>query len=193
MFEWGQELPRLSGVRLELRSLTDEDSPAFLSVFGDPEVMKFWSSPPLADLEAARDSIDRIHEFFRSRQLFQWGICRRSTDEVIGTVTLFHVDSSHRRAEIGFALGRGAWGHGYATEAVERLIEFAFDELDLHRLEADVDPENERSLRLLERRGFRREGYLRERWHHLGELRDTVFLGLLRREWVRLGEQAERG
>ena len=89
--------------------------------------------------------------------------------------------------EVGFALGRSAWGHGLATGALEVLINFAFDALDLHRLEADVDPENESSLRVLERQGFRREGYLRERWHHLGEIRDTVFLGLLRREWSRVG------
>ena len=187
MFDWGQKLPRLSGSRLDLRWLTREDAASILSVFGDPEVMKFWSSPPLSDLEAAVALVDRIGRFFESRQLFQWGIYRRETHDLIGTVTLFHLDQAHRRAEVGFALGRSAWGQGFGTEALELLIEFAFDRLDLHRLEADVDPENEPSLRLLERQGFRREGYLRERWHHLGELRDTVLLGLLRREWIRRG------
>ena len=70
-----------------------------------------------------------------------------------------------------------------ATEAVELLLGFAFERLGLHRLEADADPQNVGSLRVLERQGFRREGYLRERWHTLGQVQDAVFLGLLRREW----------
>lgn len=182
-FEWGDELPTLPAGRVDLRWLTPEDAPAILSVFGDPEVMRFWSSPPLTDLTAAKELIEEIHGFFRSRHLFQWGICVSATSEVIGTCTLLGVSMDHRRAEVGFALRRNAWGRGLATEALQTLIDFAFQTLDLHRLEADADPDNERSLAVLERQGFRREGYLRERWHHLGQVRDTVFLGLLRREW----------
>jgi ribosomal-protein-alanine N-acetyltransferase len=187
-FDWGDKLPRLSGRRLDLRWLTQEDAPAILSVFGDSEVMRFWSSPPLQDLVAASALIDEIHELFRTRQLFQWGICRREDDNVIGTCTLYNLDLAHRRGEVGFALARGCWGQGLATEALDVLLDFSFNRLDLHRLEADADPENEGSLRALERQGFRREGYLRERWHHLGEVRDAVFLGLLKREWMRSGE-----
>lgn len=184
-FEWGDELPRLSGCRLDLRWLRPEDAPAILSIFGDPEVMRFWSSPPLQDLAAAAALIDEIHGLFRSRQLFQWGICSREDGAVIGTCTLYNLDLAHRRGEIGFALRRSAWGQGLATEAVEVLIGFSFERLGLHRLEADADPQNAGSLRVLERQGFRREGYLRERWHHLGQVQDAVFLGLLRREWTR--------
>lgn len=186
-FDWGAELPRLSGRRLDLRWLTQEDATFILSIFGDPEVMRFWSSPPLRDLAAASAFIDEIHELFRARQLFQWGICRREDNSVIGTCTLYNLDLAHRRGEIGFALARSCWGQGFATEALDVLLDFCFNRLDLHRLEADADPENEGSLRALERQGFRREGYLRERWHHLGEVRDAVFLGLLKREWARSG------
>ncbi|HJR60161.1 MAG TPA: GNAT family N-acetyltransferase [Vicinamibacterales bacterium] len=184
---WGEKLPRLSGRRVDLRWLTAEDAPALLQVFGDVEVMRFWSSPPLEDLAAASSLVDEIHRHFRARRLFQWGICFRETDTVVGTCTLHHVEPAHRRAEVGFALARTAWGQGLATEALELLIRFSFDALGLHRLEADADPDNERSIRTLERQGFKREGYLRERWHHLGELRDTVFLGLLRPEWTGKG------
>jgi RimJ/RimL family protein N-acetyltransferase len=186
-FEWGSELPRLSGPRIDLRWLTQQDAPAIFSIFGDSEVMRYWSSPPLRDVAGASELIESIHRHFGSRNLFQWGICRKETDEIVGTCTLLNVTLAHRRAEVGIALGRAAWGHGFATEALEVLIGFVFGTLDLHRLEADVDPENERSLRLFERQGFRREGYLRERWHHLGELHDTIFLGLLRRESSKAG------
>jgi len=94
------------------------------------------------------------------------------------------VQADHERAEIGFAVARSQWGRGLASEAVAELIAFAFERLQLHRLEADTEPRNERSLRLLERLGFRREGHLRERYYVDGERQDTVLLGLLRTEWA---------
>ena len=103
---------------------------------------------------------------------------------MIGTCTLYEMSLEHHRAGIGFALRRRQWGQGLATEVIGALIGFAFETLGLQRLEADVDPDNHRSLATLERQGFRREGYLRERWHHMGDVRDTVLLGLLRREWT---------
>ena len=183
-FGWGDELPALSGRKVDLRSLREDDAPALLDIFGNAEVTKFWSSPPLPDLAAARAAIADIHTLFTRRELFQWAVCTRDGGEVVGTCTLHHLESAHRRAEIGFALRRDMWGRGVASDAVTTLIGFSFDTLALHRLEADADPDNERSLRVLERQGFRREGYLRERWHHLGELRDGVLLGLLKREWT---------
>ena len=68
-------------------------------------------------------------------------------------------------------------------EALTALFGFAFGPMALRRLEADVDPRNENSLRILGRLGFRREGLLRERWNVGGEIQDTAFLGLLAREW----------
>jgi RimJ/RimL family protein N-acetyltransferase len=154
-----------------------------LEVFGDPEVMRFWSSPPLKGLGDAMELVDEIHELFKARRVYQWGVSRDGGGKVFGTCTLFHMDLAHRRAEVGFALARNAWGQGFATEGLGLLIEFSFKALTLHRLEADADPENVRSLRLLERHGFKREGYLRERWHHLGRVHDAIFLGLLATEW----------
>ncbi len=182
-FAWRDELQTLVGRRVSLRQLTQADAADVFAIFGDPEVMRFWSSPPLEDIAGATALIAGIHELFRARRLFQWGICARETGKVLGTCTLFNLDATHRRAEIGFAIAREAWGKGLASEALTLLIEFAFHGLGLHRLEADTDPGNVRSLRVLDRQGFKREGYLRERWHHLGKLHDAAFLGLLAREW----------
>jgi ribosomal-protein-alanine N-acetyltransferase len=68
-------------------------------------------------------------------------------------------------------------------EVLTRLFDFAFDELRIHRIEADVDPRNDASMGLLERLGFRREGYLRERWFVNDEIQDAAFLGLLAPDW----------
>jgi RimJ/RimL family protein N-acetyltransferase len=182
-FEWGDTLPQLSAKRLILGPLTTADAADIYSVFGDPDVMKFWSSPPMESPDDARKYIDEIRQLFAARSLFQWGIRLRDSGQVIGTCTIHRLDAENRRAELGIILGRSAWGKGLATEALETLIGFAFDQLDLHRLEADIDPRNEGSLRLFERQAFQREGLLRERWHLFGEVQDTVLLGLLRREW----------
>jgi RimJ/RimL family protein N-acetyltransferase len=192
-YEWGSELPTLVAPRVRLRWITRDDAPAMFAIFGDAEVMHYWSRSPLSDLDAARSLIDEIDAYFRARTLFQWGIVEAGSDEVIGTCTLFHVNHEHRRAEVGFALGRNSWGKGIANEALGALVEFSFDVLGLHRLEADTDPDNARSIRLLERHGFQREGYLRERWHLAGEVRDAFFFGLLKGEWTRGGRTPETG
>ena len=102
---------------------------------------------------------------------------------MIGTSTLYAIDRKNGRAEIGFILRASCHGRGYAREAVAAVIDHAFRSLGLRRIEADVDPRNETSIRLLEGLGFVREGVLRERWCVDGEITDTLLLGLLRREW----------
>ncbi|MBL8743517.1 MAG: GNAT family N-acetyltransferase, partial [Myxococcales bacterium] len=158
------------------------DVPALFEVFGDPEVTRYWSFSAYERIEQAADLFGRIEQHFAEKTLFQWGIAETASGRVIGTTTLYQVDLRHRRGEIGFALRRDRWGQGLAGEAVARLIDFAFDELALHRLEADADPRNSASLALLERAGFRREGLLRERYHVNGEIQDAAVLGLLRAE-----------
>jgi ribosomal-protein-alanine N-acetyltransferase len=176
-------LPTLVTERLALRWLTPADVPALYEIFSEPEVTRYWSSPPLPDLAAAEALLAEIREAFARRTLFQWGVARRSDDLVVGTCTLAALTAAHRRAELGFALGRVHWGRGYIAEALPVVVGFAFDQLGLHRLEADVDPRNRASIRALERLGFRREGYLRERYHLHGEIQDALLYGLLRPEW----------
>jgi [ribosomal protein S5]-alanine N-acetyltransferase len=182
-FDWGHELPGLPGARVALRAIRAADVPDLFTVFSDAEVMRYWDGVPMTAIDEADAYRAEIDESFRGRTLFQWAIAEPAADRLIGTCTLLHLNAPHRRAEIGFALGRPHWGQGLASDAVTTLVRFAFGDLNLHRLEADVDPRNARSLRLLEKLGFRREGYLRERYHVAGDLQDAVLLGLLRSEW----------
>ena len=177
-------LPTITTERLRLRALSPVDVPALAAIFGDPEVCRFWSHAALTDAGAAQKLYDHIAKCFAERSLFQWGIAERDSDAVVGTCTLAALSSEHRRAELGFALARASWGRGLIAEALPALVGFAFETLDLHRLEADVDPRNQRSIRAIERLGFKREGYLPERYHVNGEVQDAVLYGLLRRDWV---------
>lgn len=177
-------LPTLTTPRLRLRALVPADAPALYEIFADVEVVRYWSAPPLADLAEAAAMQAHIEALFHARSLFQWGIVRaEAADRVLGTCTLADIDLKHQRAAIGFALGRASWGQGFAREAVQALVDFAFTELELHRLAADADPRNQRSLHLMETLGFQREGFQRECYYVMDEWQDAVLLGLLRSEW----------
>lgn len=178
-----QKLPTIDGQRTRLRWISRTDVDGLFRIFSDPEVMRYWSTPPLEDRDAAIALLADIHDGFRRRFLMKWGVALIPSDDLIGTVTLIHLDLTHRRAEIGYALNREFWGKGYIQESLQSLLAYAFGELNLHRLEADVDPRNAASIRTLERLGFQREGYLRERWHVGGEVQDALFFGLLRHDW----------
>ncbi len=179
----GDKLPTLTSSRVVLRWLEHSDVPALFQIFSDQLVMRYWSSAPWIDNADGVEMVESVRRGFAEGSLYQWGVARRSDEALIGTCTLAHVDAHNRRAEIGFALRHDQWGRGYMSEATRTLVRFAFEELELHRIEADVDPRNEASIRLLERLGFQREGYLRERWLVGQEANDTIFYGLLRREW----------
>jgi RimJ/RimL family protein N-acetyltransferase len=179
----GDRLPTLTGEHVELRWLEPSDIGALYEVFSNAEVMRYWFRPPFEHEGEARELLGEIERAFGDHTLYQWGIAHREDGRVIGTCTLARLDPVNLRAELGFALGRTHWGRGFMREALARLLSFAFHELGLRRLEADVDPRNARSVRTLERLGFCREGYLRERWCVAGEIQDSLFFGLLRRDW----------
>ena len=176
-------LPTIPAGRVHLRWLDEGDADDLFALFSDRQLLRYWSSGPMTEVAQARALVARIHDHFRDGDLYQWGIVPPDDDRVIGTTTLCAIDRANRRAEIGFILRASHQRRGYAREAVAAVIEHAFLALDLRRLEADVDPRNEASIRLLEALGFVREGILRERWCVDGEIADTLFLGLLRREW----------
>lgn len=182
-YAWGEQLPTLAGPRVTLRQLTPADVPDLYAVFSDREVNRYWDGWLMTSPADATAYLYDIEGKFLSRELFQWGIAGPD-GRIIGTCTILNLSEKHARAEIGFALGRAHWGQGFATEAVVTLLTFAFDQLHLHRIEADADPRNDRSLRLLEKLGFRRDGHLRERYRVDDEMHDAVFLGLLRSEWI---------
>lgn len=179
----GDRLPTLDATRVRLRWLTGQDVDALFAVFSDRRMMRFWSSPALTERAQAEAYLQRIHEGFSSRTLFQWGMELKQERRIVGTCTLFHLDPGNARAELGYCLRSAYWSNGYMKEALTTLLDFSFGTLKLRRLEADVDPRNENSLRILVKLGFQREGLLRERWNVAGEIQDTAFLGLLAREW----------
>jgi RimJ/RimL family protein N-acetyltransferase len=161
----------------------DADVPALFEIFGDAEAMRYWSRPAMADIAEAEALLRDILRHDEAGTLFQWGIARREDDLVIGTCTLYRIELEHRRAELGYIVRRDHWGRGLAGEALTALLNHAFDTMRLHRLEADIDPRNAASVRLVERLGFKWEGQLRERYFVAGDIQDSAMYGLLAPEW----------
>lgn len=179
----GDALPTLDAPRVRLRWLVAGDVDALYAVFSDREMMRYWSTPAFRERAEAEALLARIQQQFADKLGFQWGVERKTDGQLLGTCTLFHLDSRNLRAELGYGLASAYWKNGYMHEALSALLDFAFGPLKLRRLEADVDPRNASSLRILQKLGFSREGLLRERWNVDGEIQDTAFLGLLAREW----------
>lgn len=186
--------PRIEAERLYLRELSERDEHGLFRIYSDPAVMQFMSQPPMQSLEEARRRIRRIRNTMLRGEGLEWVLVLkdRAGDDAIGTCSLFHHDAQNRRAELGFLLASDFQGRGLMSEAARGVIRFGLETLDLMRIEADTDPRNESSCRLLERLGFKQEGLLRKRWCVAGEWSDTAFFGLLKEEW-RAGGGLEHG
>ena len=178
-------LPVITTERLVLRWVSENDVDSLFEVFSDPQVMRYWSTPPYSTREEAVKLQQEIANSNEKETMIKWGLALRDSDRLIGTATLFNLNLDNGRAELGYAMGRAHWGKGYMNEALQALVHHAFEVMELRRLEADVDPRNAASIRTLERLGFQREGFLRERWHVNGEIQDALFYGLLRHEWIK--------
>jgi len=174
--------------RLYLRPLCESDAEALFSIFSDSRVTRYLSRPAWSSIASAHERISLDAKANASGGYFRFGIELSSSRSLVGECSLFNFVAESRRAEIGYTLGFDAWGKGYMSEALVRVLEFGFSELSLNRVEADIDPRNRASAKCLERLGFREEGCLRERWIVNGEVSDTAYYGLLSSEWrARLG------
>ena len=170
--------------RLVLRPLAASDAGALLAVFSDPQVTRYWSSPPWTALEQADNYVAASAQALLDGAMLRLGIEVAATGTLAGQVALHHFDGQNRRCEVGYALARAHWGQGYLGEALGALLEHGFAQMNLNRVEADIDPRNLASAKSLLRLGFRHEGVLRERWLVAGEVCNTDFYGLLRSDWV---------
>jgi RimJ/RimL family protein N-acetyltransferase len=184
-------LPTLEGPRLRLRWIGPHDLDALFGVLSDRDALRWWRHPPLASVDDASIYLEQVHRGHELGDLLQWGIELRDNLEMIGTCLLAEVDPVHGRAEMRLLLKSRYWGQGYGREAAKLLLAHAFGDLGLRRIEAETPPVNAASLKALEALGFKREGYLRQRWLVRGETQDSVLLALLAHEFAALQESEQ--
>lgn len=114
------------------------------------------------------------------------GIVLRESHQLIGVAYLLGIDWVHRTAQLGLMVGaQEQWGKGYGTQATMMVIEYAFADLNLNRIQLDVLEDNAGAIKVYERCGFTREGVLREAVYKRGAYRSLIVMGLLRSEWER--------
>lgn len=178
--------PRLETPRLILRQIQLSDAEALFATFSDEAVMEFYGDLPHRSVEDSRELVRRQQEWYARREGIRWGITRRGEDVVIGSCGLFRFDEEAQRAETGYDLGRAYWRQGIMSEALGAMLDFAFETLRLHRVEAVIDDENARSKGLLRSLGFTHEGNLRQRFYFRGRFWDEHYFGLLADEWHKI-------
>jgi ribosomal-protein-alanine N-acetyltransferase len=174
----------LETARLRLRFMDERDTDPLFAICAIPAVMRYTPRLPMKERAEAEQMIGRIMAGYADGTSVQLGIERKEDGLLLGDCVLFAFNAGSRRAEIGYKLHTDHWGQGYMDEALRAFVDWAFAALELNRIEADIDPRNAASARVLERLGFTNEGLLRERWIVNGEISDTGMYGLLRRDWT---------
>ncbi|MFJ9415521.1 GNAT family N-acetyltransferase [Streptomyces sp. NPDC101227] len=171
--------------RLELRPVRTEDFEAIYAYQRLPEVCRYlyWGPYEEAESRAAVATKTTRTTLRESGDILNLAVIVRESGRLIGDVTFFWTSAEHRQGGIGYVFHPGHGGHGYATEASRALLKLGFEDLQLHRIQAELDGRNTASARVLERLGMRREGHLRENEFLDGEWTDEVIYAMLAREW----------
>jgi ribosomal-protein-alanine N-acetyltransferase len=142
---------------------------------------------PLRTLEQAEEMLRPLQTPEKMPNFKWWGIEHKLGGHLIGTCGYYRWDKQHDRAEIGYDLWPDYWGQGLMPEALQALVRFGFEQMELNRVEATTHTENLRSQRVLEKLGFQREGILREFYCRDGIYNNQVQFSLLRNEWLCTG------
>jgi [ribosomal protein S5]-alanine N-acetyltransferase len=175
--------PTLQTARLLLRPFAETDSEAIYALQSNARVLRYWDSPPWTDRARAQAFIAACWQMEQDGSGARFAIETLQTRAFVGWCSMFRWNPVYRSLGIGYCLGEPAWGNGYATEAVRAMLHWAYDALDLNRVEAELDTRNAASARVLEKLGFEREGLRREDCVVAGEVSDSWIYGLLRRDW----------
>ncbi|WLR50823.1 GNAT family protein [Bacillus tianshenii] len=148
--------------RLVLRQVKLSDAQTLFSYWSDPEVTKFMNIEPFQSLAQVEEMIAYLNELAEKEQAMRYTLLLKKTNQIIGTCGFNDVNFAHNRAEIAYELGRDFWRKGYASEAIPTLLDYGFHDLDVNRMEAKVEPQNVKSIKLLYKLDFTFEGTLRQ-------------------------------
>ena len=144
------QYPEIETERLLLKELTSKDAAGLFLLFSNPDVTRYMDIDPLQKESEALEII----EFHFDDSGCRWGLYDRETSQLIGTCGYHLWRKDTHTAEIGYDLSPAYWGKGIMQEALNAIIDFGFNTMDLRIIEAEVEPENKQSIRLLEKLNF---------------------------------------
>jgi ribosomal-protein-alanine N-acetyltransferase len=142
-------------------------------------MLRYLDRDPIKSIEEAKQWIKMIDNGIDNDEYIAWGITLKNETKLIGTITFWNIQKEHYRAEIGYALHPDQQGRGIMHEAMSTVLNFGFRNMKLHSVEANVNPANGASIKLLERNNFIREAYHRENYYYNGKFLDSVIYSLL--------------
>lgn len=184
------QTPTLTTARLVLRPFTEADRDGVFRLHASAEVMRYWDSAPWSDPARVDRFLGRCRALAEEGSGIRAALERRDDSAFLGWIGLQHWDHDNRSANLGYMLTEDSWHQGYASEAGQALLAWAFDAMDLNRVSAQADTRILASARVLEKLGFTLEGTLRENVIVNGKASDDWTFGLLRREWKAPGPRS---
>lgn len=176
--------PYLLSARLVLRKVEETDLDDLFEIYSNERLFSHRPGKARKNRSTVRNMIGHFSRDFHKQKALFLGIALKSEEsKLIGIVELFDYDKRVNAVTIGYTLNEVYWGRGYATEATALLVDFLFDTIGIHRIQAYVMPENDRSRNVLRKNGFTLEGTIREGsyWKDKGII-DLELYSLLARE-----------
>lgn len=177
------EFPVLETPRLKLIEIKEEHVDKIFQIFSNEDVIKYYGMEPLQQKEQASNMINSFSKNFQEKRSMRWGIFLKESAELVGTLGLNNISIGQKRTEIGYELLPEYWRRGIVSEAVEQIIHYCFEELNLFRIAAVTFTENESSYKLLLKLGFEQEGLLRGYIYQNDKSNDTFVFSLIKPEW----------
>ncbi len=178
-----KDFQRLESDRLLLRKLELNDAPEVQLIRSDELVMIYMDSERQLTIQHSENFISDNLKMYEEKTGIFWAIIEKSTNTFIGDFAFFKIDHKNSRAEIGYTLKPEYWGKGFMKEAMLPIFNFGFNDLNLHSLEANINPENNNSRTILTKMGFQKEAYFRENYYYNGDYLDSEIYSLLKSEF----------
>lgn len=175
----------IQSTNLNIRALVKEDSNKLFNLYSDAEVQQYTDIEILRSLNDTQKLINTWSKEADEQELIFLGIFSRATKDFLGTISLFNIDRKHSFASLGFQLVKDYWGRGIMNESLNNFIKFVFEELNLHRIETQIYIENVRSINVLKRLGFKKDGQLRQNFLINGKYEDSYLFSILRSEFIK--------
>lgn len=150
-----------------LRQITITDIDDLFLMRSDKEIMRFIPRPIAIQKNDVLELIERVDIGIKKNESINWGIALKESNQLIGTIGFVRSKPEHHRAEVGYMIQKEHQGKGYTFEALEKIIEYGFNVMNLHSIEAIIDPDNSASEKLLQKSRFSKEAHFKE--HELWE------------------------
>ena len=175
---------RLETDRLVLRQFIVTDATAMYKNWAsDPEVTKFLTWPPHADVDASRTTLEEWVKSYEQKDYYQWAIVpKNNDDEPIGSISVVGKNDDVDMVHIGYCIGKNWWHQGIMTEALQAVMDFFFDAVGANRIESRHDPNNPHSGMVMKKCGMKYEGTMRSSDRNNQGICDADWYALLRGE-----------